>query len=172
MEERYLTPEQVAERLSVRPKSVRKWLRMRRLKGVKVGRLWRISAEDLGAFLMVPGKPPEKPVARRGSALGFLADLPGFGSEESMTSKQEERDRGEEKWRERHRAGETAPRPSALHVLPTDQLDEKAEAERKARVKAARGMFRHVPFSSEDLIGESREEVEREEQRWAERRGQ
>jgi len=40
MAEKLLTPEEVAEHLAVSPKSIRKWLREGKLKGVRVGRLW------------------------------------------------------------------------------------------------------------------------------------
>jgi len=51
MSEKLLTPEEVAERLVVSPKSIREWLRIGKLRGVKVGRLWRIRERDLEAFL-------------------------------------------------------------------------------------------------------------------------
>jgi len=47
MEEKFLTPEQAAEYLSVSVKTVRAWLRQGKIKGVKEGRLWRIPAEAL-----------------------------------------------------------------------------------------------------------------------------
>jgi excisionase family DNA binding protein len=46
-----LTPEQVAERLQISRWTVMDYLRAGRTKGHKVGRLWRIKAEDLDAFL-------------------------------------------------------------------------------------------------------------------------
>jgi excisionase family DNA binding protein len=46
-----LTPEQVAERLHISPLTVGNWLRSGKLKGVKVGRLWRVRERDLEAFL-------------------------------------------------------------------------------------------------------------------------
>lgn len=46
-----LTPEQVAERLQVQAKTVRAWLNSKALKGVKLGRLWRVKEADLSAFL-------------------------------------------------------------------------------------------------------------------------
>lgn len=49
--ERLLSPDEAAERLAVSPKSIRKWLRRGKLKGVKAGRLWRIREQDLSAFL-------------------------------------------------------------------------------------------------------------------------
>lgn len=48
---RLLTPEEVAEHLAVSPKSIREWLRQGKLKGIRVGRLWRIRERDLEAFL-------------------------------------------------------------------------------------------------------------------------
>lgn len=49
--EQLLKPEEVAKRLAVSAKSVRQWLREGRLKGVRAGKLWRISRADLDAFL-------------------------------------------------------------------------------------------------------------------------
>jgi excisionase family DNA binding protein len=49
--ERYLTPEDVAGRLSVSPLTVRRWLRKGELKGLKAGKQWRIREADLKAFL-------------------------------------------------------------------------------------------------------------------------
>ena len=45
------TPEIVAEKLSVTTRSVTKWLRTKKLRGVKIGRLWRIKPDDLAAFI-------------------------------------------------------------------------------------------------------------------------
>lgn len=44
VEPAYLTPAQVATALQVDIQTVRKWLREGRLRGVRVGRLWRVSA--------------------------------------------------------------------------------------------------------------------------------
>jgi len=49
--EKLLTPEDTAKALSVKPETVREWLRTGKLKGVKMGRLWRIRESDLEAFL-------------------------------------------------------------------------------------------------------------------------
>jgi excisionase family DNA binding protein len=46
-----LTPEQVAERLHISHLTVGNWLRSGKLKGVKVGRLWRVRESDLEIFL-------------------------------------------------------------------------------------------------------------------------
>ena len=58
MVERLLTPEEVANKLAVSVKSVRNWLRQGKLKGIKVGRLWRIRESDLEEFLKMGESPP------------------------------------------------------------------------------------------------------------------
>jgi len=50
--EKLLTPEEAAERLAVSPKGVKNWLRQGKLRGCKVGRLWRISESALSEFLV------------------------------------------------------------------------------------------------------------------------
>ncbi|MEW6047161.1 MAG: helix-turn-helix domain-containing protein [Bacillota bacterium] len=49
--ERALSVAQVAERLSVHPKTVYNMLVRGELRGVKVGRVWRVPAEELEVFL-------------------------------------------------------------------------------------------------------------------------
>lgn len=56
MANKLLTPEAVAERPAISVRSVRKWLRVSKLKGTRVGRLWRVREEDLEAFLNQPEK--------------------------------------------------------------------------------------------------------------------
>ena len=51
MNEKLLTPEQVAERLQVTERTVYGWLRRGKLTALKLGRLWRIRQDDLEAFL-------------------------------------------------------------------------------------------------------------------------
>jgi len=50
---RLLRPEEVAELLQVSRRTVVRWLKEGRLKGVRVGRLWRVREEDLEMFLRV-----------------------------------------------------------------------------------------------------------------------
>lgn len=50
---RLLTPEQAAERLSVSPETIKKWLRAGKLNGVKVSVLWRVREEDLEEFIQI-----------------------------------------------------------------------------------------------------------------------
>jgi excisionase family DNA binding protein len=56
MADTLLTPEQVAQRLQVTERTVYKWLSEGRLKGTKLGRLWRIRPEDLEAYLDPNGR--------------------------------------------------------------------------------------------------------------------
>lgn len=51
MEDRYLTPEEVAERINVKPATVRGWLRDGTLKGAKFGRVWRVRESELQRFI-------------------------------------------------------------------------------------------------------------------------
>jgi excisionase family DNA binding protein len=51
MADDYFTPVQVADRQNVTPQGVLEWLRQGRLVGHKFGRLWRVHADDLQAFI-------------------------------------------------------------------------------------------------------------------------
>ncbi len=59
--EKLLTPEQVAEHLVVAERTVYEWLRSGRLRGIKLGRLWRIREADLEAFLQGEDEEPLSP---------------------------------------------------------------------------------------------------------------
>jgi excisionase family DNA binding protein len=50
-DERYFSPDDVAHKLNVKPLTVRRWLKGGKLKGLKVGRLWRVRESELEAFL-------------------------------------------------------------------------------------------------------------------------
>ena len=58
MNEKLLTPEQVAERLRVTERTVYSWLRRGKLPALKLGRLWRIRPDDLETFLENARKMP------------------------------------------------------------------------------------------------------------------
>lgn len=47
----YLTTEQIAALLQVEHRTVAHWLRTGRLKGLKMGRLWRVPSSALDEFL-------------------------------------------------------------------------------------------------------------------------
>lgn len=49
--EKLLTPVQVAERLQIQERTVTRWLRSGYLRGFKLGKEWRVSPEDLDAFM-------------------------------------------------------------------------------------------------------------------------
>lgn len=49
--QQYYTPEQTAEKLAIKPRTVREWLRTGRLQGTKVSNLWRVSESQLESFL-------------------------------------------------------------------------------------------------------------------------
>ena len=63
--EQYLTSEQVAKKLQVHPFTVLKYLKSGKLKGVKIGRMYRIKEGDVEKFLekisTTPSKPSEAP---------------------------------------------------------------------------------------------------------------
>ncbi len=61
-DKRLLTPTDVANRLQVNERTVTLWLRKGYLRGFKVGKEWRISPDDLQAFLEASAnKPMDKP---------------------------------------------------------------------------------------------------------------
>ncbi len=53
MDDRWLTPAQVAERLQVTERTIYAWLSAGALRGAKIGRIWRIPESALQALLDV-----------------------------------------------------------------------------------------------------------------------
>ncbi len=51
VEEKLLTPAQVADRLQIHERTVTRWLRGGYLRGFKLGKEWRIAPSDLHAFM-------------------------------------------------------------------------------------------------------------------------
>jgi excisionase family DNA binding protein len=106
-----LTPEDVAARLKVKPRTVQAWLRSGRLAGLKLGKLWRIRERDLETFLTalsapggeefaVPGIPPvslEERAQRIRAARGSLAHVPG-SVDDFLQRKQEEIEWENRRW--------------------------------------------------------------------------
>ncbi len=65
--EALLTPEEVASRLKLTPRTIYVWLRKGRLRGVKLGRVWRIKPADLDACVRnAPAAPPAGPEEEEG----------------------------------------------------------------------------------------------------------
>ena len=60
MHERFYTVEEMAEVARVSPGAVRYWIRTGRLRGVKLGRQWRIRQADAEAFLGQGTEAPRK----------------------------------------------------------------------------------------------------------------
>lgn len=58
--EKLLTPKDAAEILSLSPVTIKKWLWQGKLKGIKVGSVWRIRESDLKAFLKTNNDGEEK----------------------------------------------------------------------------------------------------------------
>ncbi len=74
-DEKLLTPTDVANSLQVNERTVTQWLRKGRLRGFKLGKEWRISPDDLQAFLEASANmPPDKPrsIAKRSGHKGTL----------------------------------------------------------------------------------------------------
>lgn len=67
MKEKFFTTEQVANILQVHPFTILKFIKQGKLKGIKLGRVYRIKESDINMFLedrMTPGaKGSEKPKA-------------------------------------------------------------------------------------------------------------
>jgi excisionase family DNA binding protein len=57
-DKKLLTPTDVANRLQVNERTVCQWLREGRLRGFKIGKEWRISPDDLQAFLEASANRP------------------------------------------------------------------------------------------------------------------
>ncbi len=49
--ERYYTPEQIAELLTIQRQTVYAWLRSGKLSGVKLGKIWRVAEVQLQGYL-------------------------------------------------------------------------------------------------------------------------
>lgn len=64
MSSSFLTAEQAAERLSLHPKTVRRFIREGRLKATRIGKAYRILESDLAAFAGAPADGGSEPVAR------------------------------------------------------------------------------------------------------------
>ncbi len=60
--DKLLTPVDVANRLQVNERTVTQWLRKGHLRGFKIGKEWRVSVEDLEAYLEAgANKPSSEP---------------------------------------------------------------------------------------------------------------
>ena len=58
IDDKLLTPPQVAQRLQVNERTVTQWLRRGHLRGFKIGKEWRVSVKDLEALLEASANKP------------------------------------------------------------------------------------------------------------------
>lgn len=80
MSEMFHTVERAAERLSVHPKTVLRFIRDRRLRATRIGKAWRILASDLDAFAGVPSAPAK---AHEPALVTAIADMPDISMDVS-----------------------------------------------------------------------------------------
>jgi excisionase family DNA binding protein len=59
-EQMYLTPDEVAERFKVPRARVIRWAREGRLHGLKVGRAWRFTEDDVAVFIKAEQEQEER----------------------------------------------------------------------------------------------------------------
>lgn len=99
---RTITVEQAAERLQVKPNTVRAWIKQGRIPGRKIGRVFRIPEQALDAF--VSEMPLQASVHHRLSGHDLLGILPRPERplEMIMREKHEEVDVEEREWDEAH----------------------------------------------------------------------
>ena len=61
-DKKLLTPTDVAKRLQMKERTLTMWLRKGHLRGFKIGKEWRVSPDDLQAFLEAAANMPlDKP---------------------------------------------------------------------------------------------------------------
>jgi excisionase family DNA binding protein len=60
LEEQYLTPDEIADKLRVDQDTVLRWLKRGELPGYKVGRQWRVTLADYADFLKRRYNQPEQ----------------------------------------------------------------------------------------------------------------
>jgi excisionase family DNA binding protein len=50
-EKEYYSPQEIAEKFNLKPRTVANWIRQGKLKAIKLGDLWRVHRTDLEAFI-------------------------------------------------------------------------------------------------------------------------
>lgn len=112
---RILTVEQAAEKLQVRPNTVRAWLRQGKIPGRKIGRVYRVPEDELDASLSgqqtaeVRERPSidlsklvVPPFDERKSAFGAARHMPG-SVEDFLREKRREVELEEHRWEARQK---------------------------------------------------------------------
>jgi excisionase family DNA binding protein len=82
-QDQLLTPEEAAARLKISRLTFGDWLRSGKIKGVKVGRLWRVRESDLEAFLKGGEDSVDKEEKALESRLRKQAARQGYGIKKS-----------------------------------------------------------------------------------------
>ncbi len=98
-----ITVEQAADRLQVKPNTIRTWIKQGRIPGRKIGRVYRIPEQALDRLMSGAETPPEqrKPI----DALSLLGKYkqPGRSLDDFLREKHEEIDEEGRRWEEAHR---------------------------------------------------------------------
>jgi excisionase family DNA binding protein len=71
-----LTVEQAAAKLQIAPKTLKDWLRAGRIKGVRLGKLWRVKESDLEAFVEQSADEDQADIAAAQEALENPVRIP------------------------------------------------------------------------------------------------
>jgi excisionase family DNA binding protein len=71
-----LTVEQAAAKLQIAPKTLKDWLRAGHIKGVRLGKLWRVKEQDLEAFVNQSADEDRADIAAAEEALANPARIP------------------------------------------------------------------------------------------------
>lgn len=50
-EKEYYSPQEIAEKFNIKPRTVSAWIRQGKLKAIKLGDLWRVHVNDLNEFI-------------------------------------------------------------------------------------------------------------------------
>jgi excisionase family DNA binding protein len=147
---RVFTVDEAAVYLRVTPYTVRKWLRRGRIRGSKMGRVYRIFESELEAFLRAGQVGEEMPEMqsepRAAHTVHTRTGVPLSGEDLA-------RDRREEAVEEeRHR------KLAEWKALSRE--------EKQRRIEAVTGKYSDTMISSEELMREKHDDNAREEQKW------
>lgn len=93
--EEYLTSEEVAAILKIKPLTVREMFRTQRLRGFKIGKEWRITKavfdEDLESMQRATASPPPAKRAKKKPVTKTEAPVPEASGEEALPEKPKRR---------------------------------------------------------------------------------
>jgi excisionase family DNA binding protein len=99
---RMMTVDQAAERLQVKPNTIRTWIKEGRIPGRKIGRVYRIPETALDAFVREVPMPASPPRRLTGHDLLGRFPRPERPLDVIMREKHEEVDAEEREWNKAH----------------------------------------------------------------------